>query len=131
MRRTIVRHLAGSIAIASLAACASAPAAEALRPRARPRVSMEVISAEELRAHPGSSLYDIVRNLRPRFMSPRGARPTVFVDGRTFGPVTSLAQIPPEQVRQIRLLSDHEATLRYGAIHSGAVLDVELRRSGP
>jgi hypothetical protein len=45
--------------------------------------------------------------------------------------VTSLAQIPPEQVRQIRLLSDHEATLRCGAIHSGAVLDAELRRSGP
>jgi outer membrane receptor for ferrienterochelin and colicin len=91
--------------------------------------NMSMITGGELRARGSSrNLQDALSTLRPSFLRYRGIRPTVVIDGVSRGSVETLNDITLEAVERIQLLSGPEATIRYGTLHSGAVLLVTTRR---
>ena len=83
--------------------------------------------------HP--SVFDAVQQLRPQWMTVRGAgrtgRPAeilVFVDGSMFGPINSLRQLQVNSVSTVNFLSATEAATRWGTLAGdGGVIEVRTR----
>lgn len=87
-----------------------------------------VLSGLELRQHASEgSLLQLVRAVRPGFLTYRGRTPTVVIDDVAFGSIRTLDDVSVNAVQEIRLLSASEATLRYGPRHNGAVILVITR----
>lgn len=127
--RAVMTTLAGTLlAAAAATACAGGSPSPARAPTPAAAQTYGVLRAEDLERSFGASLYERVSALRPSFVTNRGAPTTVFVNGMYFGPVTALRDIPVGTVRQIRLLSAPEATVRFGSFRqTGAALEVILR----
>ena len=90
--------------------------------------SRDLLTMAEIRGSSTSSLYDLIRSLRPHWLRVRGAPPrsdpeagypVVYVDGGRHGPLESLENLTPEGVAEIRFLSARDATQRYGPGHAG------------
>ena len=56
--------------------------------------------------------------------------PEVFVDGRHFGPVESLAQFGTDNIQEIRFISGPDATTRHGTGFPGGIIEIILRKGG-
>lgn len=95
------------------------------------------ITAEELSAHPATTLYEALRALRPAWMMRN--RPTavlpqnqgqllVYVDGTRFGNLESLRQLTTSGVISIRFLSPSGAEARYGPGHLLGAIDISTLR---
>jgi hypothetical protein len=96
-----------------------------------------VITRAELQAEAGSSLLEVVRRIRPSFLSSRGAtslqspamiRVLVVIDGMPQGDVDVLQTIRAADVLQVRRLSVAETYLKYGRSVSAGGLEVTLDR---
>lgn len=100
--------------IASLA-CAGARSHPArVRPERR-----DVLGVDEIRRDGSGTAYDVIRRLRPEFLSRAKARgvddlPIVFLDGIRVGEIDVLRTIGVTGLREIRWLGPDEATLRFG-----------------
>jgi hypothetical protein len=115
-----------TLAITALGACASNTLDR--RPTG-PFKSPTVLSRQDFSgALDGRSIYDVVRSLRPTFLHSRGSDVTVAVDGMLMGSASVLRDITADCVQQVELLNGPEATMRFGARHTGAVLLVTTRR---
>jgi len=96
----------------------------------RSRANPNVISAEDLAKVDVSDALQAIQRLRPQFLQTRGATSfqnpselVVYVDGSRLGNVSTLRDIPANEVKEIRYLSATEATQRYGTGHaSGAIV---------
>lgn len=113
------------LALAAASACASSGA----RGSSGPRYSQNVITAEELATVDVADAYQAVERLRPQFLVP-ARRPTdmgatrsgaggtagivVFLENTRLGGVSSLSQVPKNEIQEIRFLSASEATQRFG-----------------
>jgi outer membrane cobalamin receptor len=101
------------------------------------RGSGPVIGQEAIEQVAANNAYDIVHTLRPSWLRSRGSisiqnpqagYPVVYVDGISFGDLTTLRQISREEVQRIEFVSAHDATTRYGTGHPGGIIMVITRR---
>lgn len=134
-----MRPLPSALLVASLLACASSPApppasddvtAEAPH-TPRPRRNANVIMRDEL-ADPsleGATGLEVVRRLRPTFLTRRGATSLrdpdigivkVSLDGINLGPIDDLDRVRANEILSIRYLTASDATQRFGILSNGS-----------
>jgi hypothetical protein len=95
--------------------------------------SLCLVTAEELRAHESSSLYDALTSVRPSLMrrNIRDEPPIVIIDGAvTSDPIAALQGLSVQEVAVVRRLNPSDATQRYGLHQSRSVLEVITMRPG-
>ena len=97
------------------------------------------ITAQEIRASSARTLTELLRELRPQWLRARGQAVipvmdpnagvhaangvVVYLNGTPFGDLTSLDEVPIEQVTSIQFLDGPAAVLRYGTGNQdGAIL---------
>ena len=128
--------------LAVVGACASAaansspePGAQAQAPAGRNR---DLISQDELSADPALrslSVLDVVRTLRPHFLSergvqrsasdPEGGKVHVSIDNGRIAPLSELSTMHANGVIEIRYLNAAQAMQKFGgAAHQGPVITV-------
>lgn len=113
----------------ALAACSSTGGSSG------PRRDPNLITAEELSEYATLSALDVVRRLRPRWLTGRGQgtggmnRPQVIQDGARLGdPDNALRSIAVSDLEELRFLSASDATMRYGTNFPGGAIVVTSRR---
>ncbi len=119
--------------LAALAACASGGSGASDVPA--PSRDRNVITEDELRTAPGSSLYDVVRALRPEWLrrNPAMVRPeaegdiVVYMDRARMGGPNALVQIRPSAVAMVRYYSASEAAGEFGPGHLYGAIAVTTR----
>jgi len=101
----------------------------------------DLLTREEIEksAQKGQDLLQVVRSLRPHFLSaPRGVRsmmngppaPVVlYVDDVRRSGIDELKLIKPELVEEVRYLEPSRAQDQYGITHSGGAVLVTLRKN--
>ena len=101
---------------------------------AGPRRDPNLITAEELTEYATLSALDVVRRLRPRWLTGRGQgsggmnRPQVLQDGARLGdPDNALRSIAVSDIESIRYLNASDATMRYGTNFPGGAIVVTSR----
>jgi len=97
----------------------------------------QLITEEEVVASLATTAYELIRNLRPNFLSYRGETsfdkrtsrpyPNVYVDDQVFGTISILNSIPASDVSSIRLYRSWEATTKYGTGNAGGVIAISTR----
>jgi len=104
------------------------------------RGSANLITESEIGASAYQNALEIVQNLRPQMLIPRGigSDPTgtlaaripiiVYMDDVRLGEPASMINIPANRVREIRFMSANDATTRYGTGHSSGVILVTTKR---
>lgn len=102
--------------------------------KAKPKIKRnpDVITAAEIETvSDAQDAYQIVKRLRPNWLSQRGgssmhlqvAEIVVYVNGIRMGGVDALRDIPPTGVVELRFLRGTDATQRFGTGHeNGAIL---------
>lgn len=112
----------------AVAACSSTGGATG------PRRDPNLITAEELTEYATLSALDVVRRLRPRWLTGRGQgsggmnRPQVLQDGARLGdPENALRSIAVSDIESIRYLNASDATMRYGTNFPGGAIVVTSR----
>ena len=110
---------------AGATACASGGGSGDSGPRRNPNL----ITADELANYSTLSALDVVRQLRPRWLQPRGGAglPTVMMDGARLGPPDNLASISVNDLESSRYLTASDATMRYGTNFTGGAIEVVSR----
>ena len=121
-------------------ACASANPSGEAAPGAAPgaptpasarRGGGDVITQDELVGTTAQTVMDAIKQLRPSFLTSRGptsmnlANPgiLVYANGMRLGGVSTLNDIPVQDIKQIQYLNASDATQRFGTGHpSGAIL---------
>jgi len=116
-----------------LAACGGGGAPGTATPR-----DANVITLEEIEATQAATAYDIIQQLRPRWMvRNRGQRTfseteadyaKVFVDDMPPREFDYLSQIPRASIQELRFIEAREATYLYGTGYNAGVVKVTTRR---
>lgn len=106
----------------------------------RTRGSSNIITEAEINTSAYQNALEVVQNLRPQMLIPRGvgSDPTgvlaasipivVYMDDVRLGEPASLTNIPASRVKEIRFLNARDATTRYGTGHSSGVILVTTKR---
>jgi hypothetical protein len=109
-------------------------------PPAPTRISTDsnFIASDEIDALQAATAHEVIRKLRPNFLSYRGETsfnksrsspyPTIYLDGISFGSIESLRTIPAIQIASIRLYRSWEATTKFGMGNMGGVLEITTKR---
>ena len=118
--------------LAALLACASP------RVAARRGPDPQLITEEEVVASLATTAYELIRSLRPSFLSYRGETsfdrrtsrpyPNVYVDDQVFGTITILQSIPAADVATVRLYRSSEAVTKFGTGNAGGVIAIVTRK---
>ncbi len=97
-----------------------------------------LITEDEVVASLATTAYELIRNLRPAFLSYRGETsfdrrtsrpyPNVYVDDQVFGTVSILASIPASDISTVRLYRSSEAVTRFGTGNAGGVIAIVTRK---
>ncbi len=112
-----------------VSACASSGRSRSLGAR-------NLITRAEIESVNVSTAYEVVQQLRPHFLSPRGqtsiqdpssSLPVVYVNGVRYGTPDVLRSLRSMDVQEMRFLSASDATTRYGTGHVGGVIEVTTR----
>lgn len=121
-----------ALLFAALSACSS----QRLLPVPR-GADPQLITEDEVVASVGTTAYEVIRSLRPNFLSYRGETsfnkdtsrpfPNVYVDDQPFGAVSILHSIPASDVSSIRLYRSGEATTKFGTGNLGGVIAISTR----
>ncbi|MGH7645375.1 MAG: hypothetical protein ACREMR_07285 [Gemmatimonadales bacterium] len=117
------------------AACAGGASGASETPAPSGDHDRNVITEQELRATQGSTLYDVIRALRPEWLrrNPAMVRPeaegdiVVYMDRARMGGPNSLAQIRPNAVAMVRHYSASEAAGEFGPGHIYGAIAVTTR----
>ncbi|HWP83535.1 MAG TPA: hypothetical protein VNN76_12885 [Bacteroidota bacterium] len=97
----------------------------------------DVITEEEIRNSNETNLYDVIRKLRPMFLTSRGPKslrleestlPLVYLDGTKYGEAESLRTMPIVGVQEIRFLDARDATTMYGTGHTSGIIMVITKK---
>jgi len=93
-----------------------------------------LITAEELAEYTTLTAVDVVRRLRPRWLTGRGAgtgganTPQLILDGARMGDAASeLRSIAVSDISEMQYLSASDATMRYGTNFPGGAIVVTSR----
>jgi hypothetical protein len=110
---------------------------------AAPRVSRgtsNLITESEISATAYQNALDVVQNLRPAMLIPRGVGSDasgtmttsipiiVYMDDVRLGEPSSMVNIPASRIREIRFMNARDATTRWGTGHSSGVILVTTKR---
>lgn len=128
-------RLAAIAALAPIAACASGSGGNFTSSRS------VVLTADEIATHniEGSSAYDAVARLRPKWLRARGVKSLhvesdsseyayIFVDGRPLGKFGTLHDIPLYQVSEVRFYDVAEAAQFGPRGEQAGVIEVRLKK---
>lgn len=128
-------RLAVIAALAPIAACASGSGGNFTSSRS------VVLTADEIATHniEGSSAYDAVARLRPKWLRARGVKSLhvesdsseyayIFVDGRPLGKFGTLHDIPLYQVSEVRFYDVAEAAQFGPRGEQAGVIEVRLKK---
>lgn len=106
----------------------------------RTRGSANVITEAEISSSVYQNALEVVQNLRPQMLIPRGVGSDatglsaasipiiIYMDDVRLGEPSSLTNIPASRVKEIRFLNARDATTRYGTGHSSGVILVLTKR---
>lgn len=129
----LLRASVSIVAIAAMAACASGGTSAG---GAKPRYAQNVITADELATVDVTDAYQAIQRLRPQFLSNSrgptvmGTRPgtgdgvQVYLNAQRLGDLSSLAQIPKGDIKEIRFLTASEASSRFGTGNTAGAIVV-------
>jgi hypothetical protein len=115
------------------AGCASSGASPGSAGRSR-----DVITQAEIEKANARNAYELVQTLRPEYMRSRGMTsirndpgagglPLVYQDGTFFGPIESLANIHPGNIREVRYVNARDATTKYGTGVANGIIEILTR----
>jgi hypothetical protein len=121
------------LATAVSVACASGGAPDG---SARPSRDRSSLNLENMRAHPGRNLYDVIRQERPHWLDIRGPSTlgggpediVVYLDGLRMGGSSYLRDINADVVESLRYLTGPEAGNRFGLNHSNGAILITTRK---
>lgn len=98
----------------------------------------EVITLAEIQQTEAVTAYQIVQELRPRWMNRNRGERTFFEDAADFARVivdglpprefNFLHEIPREVIQELRFLTPREATFKYGTGYNAGVIEVTSKR---
>jgi hypothetical protein len=118
--------------LAALSACSSPRQLTARGP------NPQLITEDEVVASAATTAFELIRSLRPSFLSYRGETsldrrtsrpyPNVYVDDQPFGTISILQSIPASDVSSVRLYRAWEAMTKYGTGNAGGVIAISTRR---
>lgn len=106
----------------------------------RTRGAANVITEAEIGASAYQNALEVVQNLRPQMLIPRGVGSDatglsaasipiiIYMDDVRLGEPSSLTNIPASRVKEIRFMNARDATTRYGTGHSSGVILVTTKR---
>jgi hypothetical protein len=124
----------------SVLGCGGGGAGGSAQPTTRTRGTSNLITEAEINAAGYQNAFEVVQNLRPQMLIPRGTGSDatgttaasipiiVYMDDIRLGEPSSLASIPASRVREIRFMNARDATTRYGTGHSSGVILVTTKR---
>jgi len=122
--------LAGVFLALTTAACASSG-------EGRASGSPDLITRAQIEGSSARNGYDLVNQLRPRWLrgrgtgsiqSPDAGLPVVYVGEVRHGDVESLRGFDADGIEELRFINATSATTRYGSGHAGGVIRITLRR---
>jgi hypothetical protein len=132
------RSLALSIALATIAACASQGARATTSQGAATSGSRNLVSAGELATVGELNLYDALARIRPTMLQPRigggttgvSAVPiSIFYDGNQMREgVQSLRELAAKNIAEVRLLEPQQASARFGGNHANGALVITSKK---
>ena len=119
-----------------LVACSSGGGATTAQPdtQSRPmRGPADLITEAEIRAGVYQNALDVVQNLRPTMLRPRGTSTSqyqvvAYMDDVKLVDLNGLSTIPTERVKEIRYINSRDATTRWGTGHGSGVILVTTKR---
>lgn len=127
-----MRRLSRIVVLAlSLSAAACATTGEGSSPRRATRSTL--IEQEEIATSGAASAYDLVRGLRPSWLTPRGQHSAmnpagdviwVYMNSSRMGGPDALRQIAAADVGSIRYYDANEANFRFGTGHLNGAIQV-------
>jgi hypothetical protein len=118
--------------LALAVACSTVPSSHRIAPQPASRA---LVSAGDLAQFPGGwNALEALSRLRPEFLNPvpggyggsQVLMPTVYINGTERGSIEMLRTLRLAEVRSMRYYRSIDATTRFGAAHTGAVIDVTL-----
>lgn len=93
-----------------------------------PRRDANRITNDELAEYTTFTVHDVIRRLRPRWLTSRGGgSPTVIMDGNRMGGPSSLQRVSVADVEELRFLSASDATMRFGTNFPNGAIEVTSR----
>jgi hypothetical protein len=128
--RTPLGALVGVFLALAMGACASSG-------EGRTSGSPDLIDREQIEASSARNAYDLVNQLRPRWLRGRGSGsiqspdsglPVVYIGEVRHGDVESLRGFNTDGIEELRFINATTATTRYGSGHAGGVIRITLRR---
>lgn len=98
----------------------------------------QLITEDEIVGSLATTAFELIRSLRPNFLTYRGETsfnratsrpfPNVYVDDQPFGTVSILHSIPVSDVSSVRLYRSGEATTKYGNGNLGGVIAIVTKK---
>ena len=125
------RSLAVAILVSSVAvACAPFQPYEIV-----PAYDPILITLADIQANESGTALDVVRKVRPNFLSTRGATtllgspalPVLYIDGMRHGDISQLNQIPAKWIAEMRMYRLGSAS-QFGINNQSGVLAITTRR---
>jgi hypothetical protein len=98
--------------------------------------SPNVITGDQIVASAQTNAYDVVSRLRPNFLKSRGRTTvygqgsdyaTVFLDGQSYGDLSSMRNIAASQISSIHFIRGTDAVTTYGMQYGAGVIDIRTR----
>ena len=121
-----------ALVLAGVPACASPRLAPSRGP------DPQMITEDEVVASLATTAYELIRSLRPNFLTYRGETsfdkrtsrpyPNVYVDDQVFGSISILQSIPASDVSSIRLYRSAEAVTKFGTGNAGGVIAISTKK---
>ncbi|CAN5689237.1 hypothetical protein BH23GEM11_BH23GEM11_14470 [soil metagenome] len=100
--------------------------------------SPDLITREQITESSAQNAYDLVQQLRPRWLRGRGTGsiqnpgsdlPVIYLGEVRHGDIESLRGFSLGGLEELRFINASNATTRYGSGHAGGVIRVTLQRS--
>jgi hypothetical protein len=123
------RSLAVAILVSSVA-CAPVQPYEVV-----PAYEASLITLADIQANESGTALDVVRKVRPNFLTSRGATnllpsstlPALYIDGMRHGDISLLSQIPAKWIAEMRMYRLGN-TAQFGINNQSGVLAITTRR---
>jgi hypothetical protein len=102
------------------------------------RRDSNVITADEIAASHETNAFDAISRLRPLFLRSHGRSTlsagtnasdyaTVFLDGQSYGDLSTLKNLVTPQIRQIRFYNGPDAVTKFGMQYGSGVIAIDTR----
>ncbi|HEX5408572.1 MAG TPA: hypothetical protein VFW89_02250 [Gemmatimonadaceae bacterium] len=134
-----LRSLTALAAVAIMAACASGGSTSSGSASTSPRRDAYVITAAEIANVGATDAYEAVQKLRPNFLRERGqtslsdpastnVTPNVYLNDTKMGDISTLRDIPTDNIVTIKYWNDKEAQSRFGVGNVSGVIQVTTKK---